>query len=160
MKLVLKRFVDEAVVAKKVVEVLLVVVELMPVKFWRVLDPVTRRLAVVMSPVLVRVPKVPMVEKRLVVVAWVPVAFTKVKFWKVEDAVARKLAAWMRAVEVSAPPFAVPYARVVAKRLVEVEVVVVEFDPVKFWRVDEPFTRRLAKVPRPEEVSAPPLAVP
>jgi hypothetical protein len=37
---------------------------------------------------------------------------------------------------------------VVTKDVVDVELVVVELSPVKFWRVDEPLTRRLVKVPR------------
>jgi hypothetical protein len=38
---------------------------------------------------------------------------------------------------------------VVAKRLVEVALVEVELRAVKFWRVDEPVTRRLERVVRP-----------
>ena len=45
------RLVEDAVVAKDVVVVALVVVEFRPVKFWRVLDPVARRLARVVRPV-------------------------------------------------------------------------------------------------------------
>ena len=40
-----------------------------------------------------------------------------------------------------------------AKKLVEVELVVVEFKPVKFWRVVEPVTKRF------ESVESPPVAV-
>ena len=46
-----KRFVDEAVVAKKLVVVAEVPVAFTKVKFWRVLDPVARRLPRVVSPV-------------------------------------------------------------------------------------------------------------
>ena len=42
--------------------------------------------------------------------------------------------------------------RLVAKRLVEVAEVPVAETKVKFWRVDEPLTRRLARVARPEVV--------
>ncbi len=48
---------------------------------------------------------------------------------------------------------------VVAAKLVEVALVEVEFKAVKFCKVLEPLTRRLAKVPRPVEVRLPPLAV-
>jgi hypothetical protein len=44
---VAKRLVEEAVVAKNEVLVLFVVVELSPVKFWRVDEPVARKLVVV-----------------------------------------------------------------------------------------------------------------
>ena len=99
-----KRLVDDAVVpvrfvAKKLVEVELVVVLLSPVKFWKVDDAVARRLVVVRVPVRVRFPPVPIVknefvedavvEKKLVVVAEVPVALVKVKFWRVVDEVVR-----------------------------------------------------------------------
>ena len=40
----------------------------------------------------------------------------------------------------------------VAKRLVEVAELEVEFRAVKFWRVLEPFTKRLAEVMRPVAV--------
>jgi len=48
---------------------------------------------------------------------------------------------------------------VVAKKLVEVAEVEVELTAVKFWRVDEPLAKMLAKVPRPVEVRFPPLPV-
>ena len=47
----------------------------------------------------------------------------------------------------------------VEKKLVVVAEVPVAFIKVKFWRVEEPVERRLAKVPRPVEVKCPPLAV-
>lgn len=47
-----------------------------------------------------------------------------------------------------------------ANKLVEVAWEVVEFMPVKFWRVVEPLRSRLARVPRPEEVMLPALKVP
>ena len=43
----------------------------------------------------------------------------------------------------------------VAKRFVEVAEVVVDWSPVKFWRVEEPLARRFENVPSPEMVSAP-----
>ena len=45
--------VEEAVVAKSLVEVLLVVVLFRPVKFWRVEEPVTRRFWVLVVEALV-----------------------------------------------------------------------------------------------------------
>ena len=48
---------------------------------------------------------------------------------------------------------------VVEKREVVVAEVEVEFEAVKFWRVEEPFERRVPKVPSPVEVKLPPLAV-
>ena len=84
-----KRLVDEAVVAKLFVVVALVEVELSAVKFWRVEEPFTRRLARVPRPLMNVVPKfaavanifveLAVVAKRLVVVALVPVAFVKLK---------------------------------------------------------------------------------
>lgn len=73
-----KRLVDEAVVAKKLVEVALVEVEFLPVKFWRVVEPTTRRspeelmVEVALPPILSELP-VKMEEKKLVDVAWVEV---------------------------------------------------------------------------------------
>ena len=63
----------------------MVVVELTAVKFWRVVEPVTRRLPRVARPeLLIRVLMifviVPLVAKKLVVVALVPVALRKVRF--------------------------------------------------------------------------------
>ena len=87
--LVAKRLVLEAVLVKKLVEVLLVVVEVSPVKFWSVLEPFERSVAAVTAPS-VALPALRMVAKRLVElavvakkfveVALVPVAFMKVKF--------------------------------------------------------------------------------
>ena len=51
LKTVAKRFVLEAVVAKIEVDVAFVVVELRPVKFWRVEEPLTKRFANVLSEV-------------------------------------------------------------------------------------------------------------
>jgi len=74
------RLVVEAVVAKRLVEVLLVVVEFTPVKFWRVDEPVTRRLLAVNRPVDEMEPKVPFVANKFVEVAFVVVEFDAVKF--------------------------------------------------------------------------------
>ncbi len=75
-----KRFVVEAVVAKRLVEVLLVVVLFTPVKFWRVVEPVTRRFDAVKRPVDEMEPKVPFVANKFVEVAFVVVEFDAVKF--------------------------------------------------------------------------------
>ena len=48
---------------------------------------------------------------------------------------------------------------VVAKLFVVVALVEVELSAVKFWRVEEAFTRRLVKVPKPEEVMFPALRI-
>ena len=84
-KFVVKRFVLDAVVAKKLVEVLFEVVELTPVKFWRVVEPVTRRLLAVKSPDVLSEPKVAAVANKLVEVAFVVVPFVAVKFWRVVE---------------------------------------------------------------------------
>ena len=60
---VAKRLVDDAVVAKRVVVVALVVVAFTPVKFWRVEEAVARRLAVVVRPETVREVRVPMLVR-------------------------------------------------------------------------------------------------
>jgi len=106
----------DATFANIVVVVALVVVELSAVKFWRVVDPVSKRLEREVNPesterVPVRLviepsvcplikPEVMVVAKRfvveatvankVVVVAFVVVALTPVKFWRVEDARERK----------------------------------------------------------------------
>ena len=87
-----KRLVDDAVVEKKLVVVALVPVALAKVKFCRVDEPLSKRLAKVPSPVDVKLPPFPVVkkrlvedavvEKKLVVVADVPVAKLKVKLVK------------------------------------------------------------------------------
>jgi hypothetical protein len=82
---VVKRFVLDAVFAKKLVEVLFEVVELTPVKFCRVDEPVTRRLLAVKSPDVLIEPKVAAVAKRFVEVAFVVVEFDAVKFWRVVE---------------------------------------------------------------------------
>ena len=97
---VAKRLVEEAVVAKNEVLVLLVVVEFNPVKFWKVDEPYESKVAPVMLPrvafpalstVAKRLVEEAVVAKRLVVVAALPVALMKVKFWRVDEPVARKL---------------------------------------------------------------------
>jgi len=142
-----KRLVEEAVVAKKLVEVALVVVErVMLLKMFAPVKPLlsVRRVedaavpdehpvheATVKFPIVARFEKkfveLAVVAKKLVVVAEVPVAFKKVKFWNVDDPVASKLEALNNPVVerlVNAP--------VVANRLVEVALVEVEFKKVKF----------------------------
>ena len=95
-----KRLVELAVEAKKLVEVLLVVVACNPVKFWRVLDPKERRLLTVTEPsvefpafntVAKRLVEEAVVEKKLVLVLLVVVLLIPVKFCKVEEPVAKKL---------------------------------------------------------------------
>jgi len=88
---VAKRLVELAVPEKKLVLVLLVVVPCKAVKFWRVDEPVVRKLPAVKRLVMFAFVPESMVEKKVVVVAFDPVAFTKVKFWRVLEPVARKL---------------------------------------------------------------------
>ena len=100
------------------------------------------------------------VAKKLVVVAEVPVALVKVKFFRVDEPVARKFEPVTVPDDVMFPPFINDPKRlvedaVVAKIEVEVAFVVVELRAVKFWRVEEPETRRLANDPSPVEVKAP-----
>ena len=108
VKFVVKRLVLDAVVAKKLVEVLFEVVAFFAVKFWRVVLPVARMLVAVSVPV--RVSFVPFefvnakfVAKKLVEVADVPVAFTKVKFWRVDEPVMRRFGVVMRPAVVRDP---------------------------------------------------------
>jgi hypothetical protein len=93
------------------VEVALVVVELRAVKFCKVLDELTRRLANVPRPVEVKLPPLAVVKKRLVVDAVVEkrlvevaddeVELTRVTFWKVEEALAKRLLVVARPVTVA-----------------------------------------------------------
>jgi hypothetical protein len=69
-----KRFVDDAVVEKWLVVVAFVLVLLSAVKFWRVVEPVTRRLPSVASPEVNEVVNDPREAKKLVEVAAVTVA--------------------------------------------------------------------------------------
>lgn len=112
-------------------EVAFVVVLLSAVKFWSVLEPLTKRLAKMPRPEMVVLPRLAAVakkfvveavpEKKLVLVALLVVEFPTCTFPKfafvanrfVEDAV-------------------------VAKLLVVVALVEVELSAVKFWRVEEP----------------------
>ena len=98
LKVLAKRLVKLPVVAKNEVLVLLVVVELSPVKFWRVDDPYESKVAPVTLPsvalpafktVAKRLVELAVVLKKLVVVAALPVALMKVKFWRVEEEYAR-----------------------------------------------------------------------
>jgi len=76
---VAKRLVEDAVEAKLLVEVLLVVVPCKAVKFWRVDEPVVRSVAAVTPPV-VMLPKEPTVAKRLVLEAVVAKKLVLVPF--------------------------------------------------------------------------------
>jgi hypothetical protein len=79
------------------------------------------------------------------VVALVIVAFLAVKFWRVDDPESKRFIS-----------VACPLEKLVANRFVEEAVVAknevvvafdeVEFNKVRFWKVEEPFTRRLPKV--------------
>ena len=125
------------------------VVELSPVKFWRVEEPVTERLARVERPestesVLPKVTapvraEVPPTERaletfKLVVVALLVVAFKAVKFWSVVEPVTNRLERVVRPVKLDVPPATNAFE---TYRVVVVALVVVELTPVKFWRVDE-----------------------
>ena len=87
---VVKRFVEEAVVAKKLVVVADDPVAFTKVKFWRVVLAVASRLTterlVVLAVMALRVE-----AYNVVVVAFVEVELRKVMFWKVDEAVARRL---------------------------------------------------------------------
>ena len=72
-------------VANKFVDVLLVVVLLIPVKFCKVDEPVTKRLVVVNSPLELMEPNVAEVANRFVEVEFVVVELIPVKFCKVVD---------------------------------------------------------------------------
>ena len=100
-----------------------------------------------------------LVLKKLVVVALVEVLLRAVKFWRVLDPVTRRLGAVMSPVVVRVAVLRVVNAPKVENSVVVVAFVVVLFSPVKFWKVEEAFARRLAKVPRPDEVRFPPEAV-
>ena len=107
-------------------------------------------------PVTVRTP-----VEREVDVALVVVEFNPVKFCSVDDPLERRLEALI------APPVMLPVLsdvekrfvddEVLAKKLVLVELVVVDCSPVKFWSVDEPVARMLAAVSR--ELMKPLVAV-
>lgn len=133
LKRVENRFVELAVVENKLVVVALVPVALMKVKFCKVEEPVTKRFERVESPrVAVRVP----VKLAAELIVWL----------------------FMRP-EVIGPAVNVPMFPKVANKLVEealvekkdvvVADVPVALRKVKFWRVDDPVNRRLAKVVNP-----------
>ena len=67
------------------------VVDCSPVKFWKVEEPVAKKLAEERSEVMKALVPFKEVAKKLVVVAALPVALMKVKFCKVEEPVAKKL---------------------------------------------------------------------
>jgi hypothetical protein len=139
----------EAVVAKRFVEVALVVVELP-----KIARP---RLALVLKRLVVEA----VVAKKLVVVALVPVAFTKVKFWRVEEALSKRLAPVIElAVRVPTLPEVLNKLvedAVVEKKLVVVAEVVVE--RVMLSKMLAP-VKVLLSVRRVEEAAATPEIVP
>jgi hypothetical protein len=171
-----KRFVVEPVVAKKLVEVELVVVELFPVKFWKVEEPRVRMLAKVPMPLEVIDPPFALVKKREVLDAEperrVP-RFALLENRFVELAVVAKLLVEVELVTERFVPEILPVDdmfpplmfvaerlvedAVVAKLFVEVEFVVVELRAVKLFRVLDPETKRLANDPRPFDVKVPAL---
>ena len=157
MKLVATRLVNVPTDAKNEVEVELVVVELAPVKFWRVVEPFTCKLARVARPEVTKVERfvLPDTARTLVLkvveVEFVVVEFAPTKFWRVVEPFTRRVESVAAPAE-SEPPIvafpdaaSTPVAKVVAVAFDEVE-----FPAVKFWRVEEPFTWRLARVARPE----------
>ena len=73
-----KKLVVLAVVVKRLVVVAEVEVELRLVKFWRVVEPFTRRLEAVISELEVRAPPVAVVKKRFVELAVVEKKFVEV----------------------------------------------------------------------------------
>ncbi len=133
-------------VANRLVEVELVVVAFTPVKSWRVVEPIRKRLV-----------NAARLLKKFVLVAFVVVAFTPVKFWRVVEPERRSVESDVAPVtlsveaSVAAPEvYNVPPDKAVAKKLVEVALVVVAFTPVKFWRVVEPITKSVLSVEAPE----------
>jgi hypothetical protein len=105
--------------------------------------------------VVVALPAMSEDENMFVVVALVPVAFTKVKFWRVEEPLTKRFWNVPVPLEVKFPPVPVVKKRLVleaveAKKFVVVALVPVALIKVKFWRVVEPLTRRLAKVATPD----------
>jgi hypothetical protein len=171
LRVVAKRLVEEAVVAKKLVVVAEEEVELEAVKFWRVVEPRCKRLVV--EPVT----KLKVLAKRSVVVALVVVErVTSLRSLKVlrpvkpllsvrrvdeakpervtqESAPPLQCKLWLLPVQVVRPkPLMSVPKRCVVEALPEmymeeeVALVVVELRAVKFWRVEEPLTRRLARV--------------
>ena len=119
-------------VTAKLVVVAAVVVALTPVKFWSVVDDVTRRLP---SSAIVALR---IAAKRLVVVACTVVALTPVKFWSVVDEFTNKV---LVTISVNVPAVE---RKMEAKRFVDVACDVVAFRPVKSWSVEEPVARKLA----------------
>ena len=130
-------------------------------------EPVARRLASVARPEAVSVLRALLPETArtlvatLVDVAFVEVEFPAVKFWRVDDEFTTKF--WrvarpeVKTVESVVLPDTV---KMFEAKLVEVEFVVVEFAPVKFWRVVDPVARRLARVATPDEESVLNVAFP
>jgi hypothetical protein len=120
---VAKRFVEEAVVAKKLVVVAEVPVALMKVKFWRVLEPVSKRLERVVSP---------------------PVAVSVPVKLAVDEIVWPLIKPEVMAPVVRAPlEVMLPVVKLVEKRLVDEAVVAKELVEVAFVVVESPVTKRL-----------------
>ena len=164
--MVAKRFVVDAVVEKRLVEVAEVVVALMPVKFWSVLDPVTKRLEKVPDPPEERTQTLLIAKQPLVRV--IPLARVEVPVPVIEraDAVSGPLKVVVPLpVTVSAPMEPVARLKLVAKRLVLEAVVAKElvvvalvevlFDAVKFCKVLDPVAKRLESIPSPVMVVLP-----
>ncbi len=92
------------------------------------------------------------------------VAKIPVKFCKVEEPSARMFDKVPRPVEVKLPVLNIWANRfvddaVVLNMVVEVEFVVVAFNPVKFCKVEEPNESMLEKMPSPVEVRLPTLKI-
>ena len=140
-----KRLVELAVVLKKLVVVALVLVLFKKVMFWKVEEPVERRLPNVPRLATVR-PPVKFADEEIVWPLISPEVMAPV--WKVLLPLERA------PLKVRVPPFPVVKKRlvleaVVAKKLVEVPLVEVELRRVMFWKVLDPFNRRLESVVRP-----------
>ena len=134
-RLAVNRLDEDAVVEKKLVEVEFVVVDCRPVKFRRVVEPVRRMLA-----------KVVTLSKVLVPLKWLLSPRRDDEAMPEMTPQVTLPLTTLRALDVVQLPVAMnrlDEEAVVAKKLVEVEFVVVDCSPVKFWSVDEPVTFRL-----------------
>jgi hypothetical protein len=138
-----ERLVVLAVVAKKLVEVAEEEVELTAVKFWRVVEPLTKRVAKVPAPVVSEVEKrlveEAVVEKKLVVVAFELVELTAVKFWRVEEELAKSVFVVVSPVIVAELTVSKPLA--LMERAEAVEVAKVEGDEVAIYRMPPAFLK-------------------
>jgi uncharacterized protein YqcC (DUF446 family) len=139
-----KRLVEDEVVEKRVVVVALVEVLLRAVKFWRVVEPVTRRLpvvkvSIVFTPVVKWLLSVRRVEEAALPMVTAPQVTLPFTTFRALPAEQGPVARYKLVVEA-----------VVEKRVVVVALVEVLLRAVKFWRVEEPVTRALERVVRPE----------